>query len=62
MDVSPISVADEPFNPVQKAQEYKALKEAFVSNLSGGTVWEINAVALVQPVRRLSNLTVRGHS
>ncbi|KAF1985527.1 GPI-anchored wall transfer protein 1 [Aulographum hederae CBS 113979] len=31
------------------ANNYKALKEAFVSNLSGGSPWEINAVALVQP-------------
>lgn len=29
---------------------YKARKEAFVSNLSGGSIWEINAVTLVAPV------------
>lgn len=29
---------------------YKARKEAFVSNLAGGSVWEINAVTLVAPV------------
>lgn len=28
---------------------YKARKEAFVSNLSGGSIWEINAVTLVAP-------------
>lgn len=32
------------------AQSYKARKEAFVSNLSGGDVWEINIVTLVVPV------------
>ncbi|OJJ45599.1 hypothetical protein ASPZODRAFT_133446 [Penicilliopsis zonata CBS 506.65] len=29
---------------------YKVRKEAFVSNLSGGSIWEINAVTLVAPV------------
>lgn len=29
---------------------YKARKEAFVSNLAGGTILEINAVSLVAPV------------
>ncbi|RMJ26409.1 hypothetical protein PHISP_02737 [Aspergillus sp. HF37] len=29
---------------------YKSRKEAFVSNLSGGSIWEINAVTLVAPV------------
>jgi len=41
----------------RKSNNYKALKaskEAFVSNLSGGTIWEINAVALVLPVSQLS--------
>ena len=32
------------------AQNYKALKENFVSNLSGGTVSEINWVTAVAPV------------
>ena len=32
------------------AQSYKARKEAFVSNLSGGDVSEINIVTLVVPV------------
>ncbi|KAF2140034.1 uncharacterized protein K452DRAFT_320106 [Aplosporella prunicola CBS 121167] len=31
------------------AKDYKAAKEAFVSNHTGGTVWEINAVTLVAP-------------
>ena len=30
--------------------KYKALKEDFVSNLSGGSVWDINLVTLVAPV------------
>lgn len=30
---------------------YKARKEAFVSDLSGGSILEINAVTLVAPVR-----------
>lgn len=29
---------------------YKARKEAFVSNLAGGSILEINAVTLVAPV------------
>lgn len=29
---------------------YKKQKEAFVSNLNGGTLWEINNVTLVAPV------------
>lgn len=32
------------------AREYKLLKEAFVSGLNGGTIWEINKVTLVAPV------------
>ena len=32
------------------AQSYKTLKEAFVSNLSGGSIWEINHVTAVAPV------------
>ncbi|KAL9596881.1 MAG: hypothetical protein Q9219_005507 [cf. Caloplaca sp. 3 TL-2023] len=31
------------------AQSYKALKENFVSNLSGGSIWEINSVTAVAP-------------
>jgi glucosaminylphosphatidylinositol acyltransferase len=31
-------------------QDYKARKEAFVSNLAGGSIDEINAVALVASV------------
>jgi hypothetical protein len=34
----------------RKSNNYKALKESFVSNLSGGSVWEINEVSLVLPV------------
>lgn len=30
--------------------DYKARKEAFVSNLSGGTITDINLVTLVAPV------------
>lgn len=33
------------------AQSYKTLKENFVSNLSGGTVSEINWVTAVAPVK-----------
>lgn len=29
---------------------YKARKEAFVADLTGGSIWEINAVTLVAPV------------
>lgn len=31
------------------AREYKVLKEAFVSGLNGGSLWEINQVTLVAP-------------
>ncbi|KAL8717548.1 MAG: hypothetical protein Q9225_005213 [Loekoesia sp. 1 TL-2023] len=31
------------------AQSYKSLKEDFVSNLSGGSIWEINYVTAVAP-------------
>ncbi|KAL9014974.1 MAG: hypothetical protein Q9180_008909, partial [Flavoplaca navasiana] len=34
------------------AQSYKSLKEDFVSNLSGGGIWEINYVTAVAPSRR----------
>lgn len=37
------------------AQSYKARKEAFVSNLSGGEVSEINIVTLVVPVCKQSS-------
>lgn len=36
--------------PVQATANYKALKEAFVSNLNGGSISEINAVTCVLPV------------
>jgi glucosaminylphosphatidylinositol acyltransferase len=32
-------------------KSYKARKEEFVSNLSGGSILEINYVTLVAPVR-----------
>lgn len=35
-----------------KLPNYKQLKEAHVSNLTGGSVWEINEVTLVLPVSR----------
>ena len=35
------------------AADYKVRKEAFVSNLSGGTITEINLVTLVAPVSSL---------
>lgn len=34
------------------ANSYKALKEGFVSNLTGGTIFEINKVTALAPVRR----------
>lgn len=34
----------------RKIHNYKQLKEAHVSNLSGGSIWEINEVTLVLPV------------
>lgn len=37
------------------ASQYKHLKEAFVSNLNGGTISEINLVTLVAPVSRITN-------
>jgi phosphatidylinositol glycan class W len=40
-------------------QSYKARKEAFVSNLTGGSIWEINQVTLVAPVRIPSNMEVQ---
>lgn len=39
---------------VVAANGYKAQKEAFVSNLTGGSVWEINTVTLVAPVSSAS--------
>ena len=36
------------------ANSYKALKEDFVSNLSGGSIGEINLVTSVAPVSLLS--------
>ncbi len=33
-------------------KDSKAAKEAFVSNLSGGEIWEINEVTLVATVRQ----------
>ena len=38
--------------------EYKAEKEAFVSFLSGGGIWEINAVTLAAPVGPITLLHV----
>jgi hypothetical protein len=34
----------------RKSNNYKALKESFVSNLSGGSIWEINEISLVVTV------------
>lgn len=36
--------------PVNMGPDYKSRKEAFVSNLSGGSILEINTVTLVAPV------------
>jgi hypothetical protein len=36
--------------PVTPISSYKARKEAFVSDLSGGSILEINLVTLVAPV------------
>lgn len=33
-----------------KSNNYKLLKESFYSNLNGGSLWEINAIALTLPV------------
>jgi hypothetical protein len=38
------------------AASYKQLKEDFVSNLSGGSVAEINYVTAIAPVRDISHL------
>lgn len=38
---------------VAMAQSYKALKEDFVSNLSGGSIMEVNYVTAVAPVSYL---------
>jgi hypothetical protein len=47
----PSSVLDQiPKLDKRKSNNYKALKESFVSNLSGGSIWEINEVSLVLPV------------
>lgn len=39
------------FSLITMAKAYKALKEDFVSNHSGGTISEINYVTAVAPVR-----------
>jgi hypothetical protein len=36
---------------VRKSNNYKVLKEAFVSNHNGGSIWEINAVTFTLSVR-----------
>jgi len=38
------------------AQSYKALKEGFVSGLSGGSISEVNYVTAVAPVRPKGSL------
>ena len=43
---------------VKTAQSYKALKESFVANLSGGEVSEINMVTAVAPVRSSDPVSV----
>jgi len=40
------------------AQSYKALKEGFISNLSGGEVSEVNYVTAVAPVRSIGILSL----
>lgn len=40
------------------AQDYKTLKENFVSNLSGGSVLEINYVTAVAPVSVLPTASI----
>ena len=40
-------------------QEYKLRKEAFVANLSGGSITEINLVTLVAPVGFFDDTTCR---
>jgi hypothetical protein len=34
-----------------KSNNYKALRESFVANLNGGSIWEINSVTLTLSVR-----------
>lgn len=52
----PSSVLDQlPKMDKRKSNNYKALKESFVSNLSGGPIWEINEVSLVLPVSLSDN-------
>ena len=36
--------------PPVRSHNYKLLKENFVANLNGGSIWEINAVTLTLPV------------
>ena len=58
MDVIKEAVASGVKKPVEAhprtIHNYKQLKEAHVSNLSGGSIWEINEVTLVLPVRSTS--------
>ena len=35
---------------VDRSEDYKKLREAFVSDLIGGSLWEINQVTLIAPV------------
>ena len=51
----PSSVMDQiPKLDKRKSNNYKALKESFVSNHSGGSIWEINEVSLVLAVSPMS--------
>jgi hypothetical protein len=48
MSEEPLAAADR--HKLHKIHNYKQLKEAHVSNLTGGSIWEINEVTLVLPV------------
>jgi hypothetical protein len=52
MSMSPVDAAGAPAAkpPPLRSHNYKLLKERFVANLNGGTIWEINTVTLTLPV------------
>jgi hypothetical protein len=45
--------------PPVRSHNYKLLKENFVANLNGGSIWEINLVTLTLPVTPFPRASTR---